>query len=283
MNDLGEGAKRRGRRFAVVPLLFGLTAAAMVGCGSESSDDTDETTTTAAAEGPGTAPLEATALDGRTFLSTSVTGQDLVADSVIRLSFEGTIMAVNGGCNTMTSEFAVDESGYLAWTGEPAATMMACEEDLAAQDIWLTELLTGGAEATLEDATLTLATDGVTVELAEEADESVLGTTWTLDGIIEGDAVSSLPAGVEAPTLDLAEDGTVGVFTGCNTGGTTVAVGEGTLTFDPMRLTMMACEGDTGTVEAAVVAVLDGETEMVVDGKTLTLTKGDQGLLFRAP
>ena len=182
----------------------------------------------------------------------------------------------------MTGEFAIDESGTLAWTGESAMTMMGCEEDLAAQDTWLSELFTAGASAALDDASLTLTADDVTVEMEEEADVAVSGTKWTLDGLIEGDAVSSLPAGVEAPTLDIAEDGTANVFTGCNTGGTTVTVGEGTLSIDPMRLTMMACDGEAGTVEAAVLAVLDGEVEMAIDSKTLTLTKGDKGLMFTA-
>ena len=60
-------------------------------------------------------------------------------------------------------------------------------------------------------------------------------------------------------------------------------IGEDTLELEPLRLTMMACEGEAGTVEAAVLAVLDGTVEVAIDGKVLTLTKGDNALGFRAP
>lgn len=284
-----EVRQRRGRRLGVVPLLgavVGLTALVLTGCGDDSDDDAATTTTAADAASsttaaPAGASLTDADLDGRTFLSTSVTGHDLVADSVIRLTFDGPVLAVNAGCNTMTTEYAVSD-GTLAWTGEPAATMMGCEEDLMAQDAWLSGLLTEGLPATLDGATLTLESADVTIELEEEADTEVLGTTWTLETLIANEAASSLPADVDPPTLVIADDGTATVFAGCNTGGTTVTVGETTLTFDPMRLTMMACEGEAATVEAAVVAVLDGEVEMVVSGETLTLTKGDLGLTFRA-
>jgi heat shock protein HslJ len=260
----------------------------LVGCGDDSGDDvsSDGSTTTVAADGsasatsPGGTPT-ADELDGRTFLSTSVEGHDLVADSVLRLSFEGDRLAAHAGCNTMTGTYGVD-GGTLAWTGTPAATMMACEDDLMAQDTWVAEVLTAGLAAELADGTLTLSGDGILIELAEETDAPLTGTTWTLDTLIANEAASGLPAEVDPPTLQIADDGTVTLFTGCNTGGGTAVVGEDTLELDPLRLTMMACEGEAGRVEAAVLAVLDGTVEVALDGQVLTLTKGDNALGFRA-
>ena len=83
---------------------------------------------------------------------------------------------------------------------------------------------------------------------------------WTLDGIIDAQAVSSVPADVEPPTLQIGEDGTSSVFTGCNRGGAGVEINGSILSFGPMRLTKMACPGAAQGVEATVLAVLTDET-----------------------
>lgn len=270
-------------------MLVVLSLSALAGCGDD-DDPTDVqsgpaagssgSTTAPISEGQALAPAD---LDGRTFTSTEVDGYDLVADSEIRLSFDGSRLVVNAGCNTMTGDYAVDETGLLAWTSEAAATMMGCADDLMAQDTWVSGLFTEGVHAELDDGTLRLTRDGLTIELVEEADADVVGTKWTLESIITGDSASSLPAGAEPATLEIGDDGAATVFAGCNSGGSSVVVSDDTITFSALALTKMACRDDgASTVEQAVVAVLDGEVEMAVDGPTLTLTKDGQGLTFRA-
>ena len=281
------GRPGRGRALGALVLVGALTLA---GCGDDSDDVSsgDGSTTTTAAGAPdttggaGAAAPTADDLDGRTFLSTSVEGHELVADSVLRLSFEGDLLTAHAGCNTMTGGYGID-AGTLAWADTPAATMMACEDDLMTQDAWVAEALTAGMAAELEGGMLSLSDDGVLIELEEETDTPLTGTAWTLDTLISNEAASSLPADVDPPTLEIAEDGTLTLFSGCNTGGGTAVIGEDTLELEPLRLTMMACEGEPGTVEAAVLAVLDGTVEVAIDGKVLTLTKGDNALGFRAP
>ena len=75
-----------------------------------------------------------------------MTGYDLVADTTIRLTFEDGNLSVNAGCNTMFAPYELTADS-LAWTEEPAATMMGCPDDLAAQDQWLAELFTTGVGA----------------------------------------------------------------------------------------------------------------------------------------
>ena len=271
---------------ALLAALVCLSALSLTGCGDD-SPDTDkaapaETTATSTAKsGPKGKGMSEQDLDGRTFLSTSVSGHDLVADSVLRLTFEGSVLAANAGCNTMTSEYSLAD-GALAWSAMPAATMMGCDPDLMAQDTWITGLLTEGMKATLEEDVLTLVGDGVTIEMKEEAQTELTGTTWKLESLGQGDAVSSLPSGTKPATIEIAEGGNVTVFTGCNNGGTTVEVADQTLTFGVMRLTQMACPDDDASVEKAVVTVLDGETQMDINGTTLTITKDDQSLVFTA-
>lgn len=268
-------------------LLGGIALASLLAlsaCGSDSGDDGAKgsgSSTTKPSATSTTAARGGSALDGQTFTSTSVDGFDLQPGTEIRLSFDGSNLAAHAGCNSMRGPYAF-EGGELRWTGEPAATMMACQPELMDQDTWLAGLLTGGVEVEQAEGTLTLTADGVRIELVAEADATVVGTTWTLDGIVEGDAVSSLPAGVEPPTLEIAEDGTATVFAGCNRGGTKVEITDTTLVFEPLGLTMMACEGDAAAVEASVIAVLDGSVDLAVDGESLTLGKGAKGLVFRA-
>jgi len=111
-------------------------------------------------------------------------------------------------------------------------------------------------------------------------DQPLEGTSWILDGIVSGDAVSSVPAGVTA-AIQLA-NGRVDVNAGCNTGGGTVEVTADTLTFGPIGTTRMACEPGAMAVETAVLSVLSSAVGYTIDADVLTLKAGAAGLTFRA-
>jgi heat shock protein HslJ len=267
------------------------------GCGDDGDEGAGDTggggSTTAPSDAADTAgPGGDDPLAGRTFLATQVTGHDLVPGSELRLTFDGDLLVVAAGCNSMRSGYAFD-GGRLAWTGNPAATMMACEPELMAQDEWMAGLLTAGVEAEVAGDDLVLTSGDVRIELVAEpaggaadgaagSSPSLYGTTWTLTSIIDGEGASSVPAGVEPPTLVFAEDGSVGLFTGCNSGSTSVEITDTTAVFAPPVTTLIGCDGDAGVVEAAVLAVVDGQVDLVVDGDQLTLGKGEDGLAFTA-
>ena len=141
---------RRGVQLRLLVLVLVLLG----GCGDDTPDDaTDEPGST-----PRSAPLtaESPLLESGSFASTEVVGHDLVPDSTIQLGFDGETMSVSAGCNTQFGAFTV-EDGVLRWSGEPAATMMMCEDDLVAQDEWLRDLLIAGVAATTDGAALELA------------------------------------------------------------------------------------------------------------------------------
>lgn len=106
-------------------------------------------------------------LDGTMFVSTSVEGHDLVENTSVSLTFEDGNMSANAGCNTMAAGYEVDD-GTLRWTGEVASTLMGCVDDVAAQDQWLTELLTDGVEAEQDGETLTLTDGDLEITLEEQ-------------------------------------------------------------------------------------------------------------------
>lgn len=146
---------------AAVAVMMALVFLGVAGCGSDdSSGAADESATSASGS-----TVTADDLEGATYVSTSVTGYDLVEGSTINLSFEGQRMQLSAGCNIISAAYDVTD-GTLAWTGEPTATMMACPDDLMAQDQWLIGLFQDGVTAASDGSTLTLANDQVTIELA---------------------------------------------------------------------------------------------------------------------
>ena len=261
----------------------------LAGCGSSDSGSSNggsssttkppiKTTTTS---GGISGAKQDTALVGKAFTSTSVKGYDLVAGAKIEMAFDADRLSVNAGCNSMGSDYLFTGT-ELTWTSTPAATMMACPDDLMAQDAWITGLLTAGMGAKLDGDTLTLTSGDVTIVLASSPDAPLVGTAWTLTGTVSGGAVASVPAGVKPPTLTIGKDGTAQIFTGCNSGSSMVKVGDGTLTFGPVVTTKMYCGGAAGELEHQVVSVLDGKVTYVDDGTTLTVSNGDQGLVYTA-
>ena len=128
-----------------VLLALAASAVLLTSCGSSDSGPTGR-------EG---SPPSASDLDGNSYTSVEVTGHKLVDESEITLTFKDDNLGVNGGCNTMTAGYEVTD-GTVKWTGPAASTMMACSDELTAQDAWLTSLFTDGVDATLENSTLVL-------------------------------------------------------------------------------------------------------------------------------
>ncbi len=226
-------------------------------------------------------------LDGTEWLSTAVTedGADrpLVDGTQIRLTFTDGQLGASAGCNTMGGSYRI-EDGRLAFEGG-GMTEMGCDDERHAQDDWLFGFLGSQPSVAQEGDKLTL-TSGATVVALQDAevaqpDPPLTGTSWTVDSVISGDAVSSVPDDPVA-TLVFTDDGRVAVENGCNTGGGAYEVTDGTLRITDVITTLQACGGAAGQLEAAVMAVLNaGEIEYAIDAGSLTLMAGDQGLGLR--
>ena len=229
----------------------------------------------------------------QTYLSTSVTGHELVAGSEITMSFTADTVSINAGCNTMNGTYSL-EGGALKVGQDLQMTMMGCPEDLMAQDTWLAGFLQAGPTITATGRGVALEHDGVIVELEPEASggaggsegaAGLVGPTWTVHTFVTGDVASSLPAGVDAPTFTFAADGTVAVFTGCNNGSTAYeATDGGEITFEPMMMTLRACEDPNGqTTEVAITTLVnEGTVAFSFSGGDLTLT-GIDGAVTASP
>lgn len=233
------------------------------------------------------APGGNTGLDGRAFLSTSVTddGADrpLVDGTRIRISFDDGQVGASAGCNTIGGTYRI-EDGVLVFEGG-GMTEMGCDDERHAQDDWLSEFL-GSRPTVTESGSEIKLTSGDTVITLQDSEVAepelpLTGTTWTVDSLISGDAVSSVPNGAVA-TLTFTDDGRVEVNTGCNQGSGRFEVTNGTMRFIDVAVTEMACDGPGGQLEAAVLPLLgaDGVT-WAIDAGTLTLMAGNLGLTLR--
>jgi heat shock protein HslJ len=215
------------------------------------------------------------------FIVTGVQGHDLVEGSEVSLRFDAGSLGISAGCNQMGGAYAVTD-GVLT-VGPMMTTEMACEEPLMAQDQWISAFVNGAA-VTLEGDTLTLSKEGVTITATDKEvakpDLPVEGTVWMVEGLVSNQAVSSMPAGVEASLV--FADGKVAVDAGCNKGSGTAEIGDTSITFGPIATTKMFCEGAAGEVEQQVLGVLTGEVAYTVDADVLQLRGAGGGLDLRA-
>jgi heat shock protein HslJ len=263
-----------------VLVLSAAAVAMLAACSSGSAASPAPSASPAPASAAPAAPIAAD-LDGHTYVVTGVQGHDLVKGSEISLRFDAGSLGIGAGCNSMSGGYTITD-GKLE-LGAMMSTEMACDEPLMAQDQWISAFV-NGATVTLEGDTLTLAKDGVTLTATDKKvakpDLPVEGTVWTVESLVSNQAVSSMPAGVEA-SLEFA-DGKVAVDAGCNKGSGAAEIGDTTITFGPMATTKMFCEGAAGEVEQQVLGALTGEVTYTVDSDALQLRGAGGGLDLRA-
>lgn len=108
----------------------------------------------------------------------------------------------------------------------------------------------------------------------------VIGTTWAITGLVDGDSVASLPGGVEA-YLEFDGERVTGK-SGCNRLSGPAALKSGEIRFGSIVSTKMACGGEADATERAVMNVLNAGPVRMNTGPPLRLTAGDQGLVLEA-
>ncbi len=201
------------------------------------------------------------------------------------LSFDNGRLSGNAGCNTIGGNLTID-GDRLAFSGG-YMTEMGCDEPRMSQDEWLSQFLGSNPTFTLSgnDLTLTSGTTVVTLLDREVAlpDQALVGNTWNLTTLIDGDVASSVPVGISA-SITFNDDGTFTFNGGCNSGGGKYVVDGDQISFSEVITTDMACGGAAGQVEQAVTAVIgsQGAIGFAIDASSLTLTSGQSALQFAA-
>ncbi len=228
-------------------------------------------------------------LAGRTFLSETITEDDapraLVEGTRITLVFhdDGRLTA-SAGCNTLSGPVRVQAGRILV--DDVSTTAIGCAPDLQDQDDWLSGFFALGPRYRLEVNRLRLETDHTSMQLVDrrtaDPDRPLERTLWRLDGIVGGDAVSSIPA--EVSVVLHFQEGRVTVEGSCNHGGGDAEVSGHQLRIGRLVTTDKLCGPAASDVEAAVARVLEGSVAYRVEAATLTLSNPNgSGLLLRAP
>jgi heat shock protein HslJ len=233
---------------------------------------------TAGCAGSGNQPGQGAAdLRGKAYVSSSVTEQGkpraLVEGTKVDLRFtDDDRLIANVGCNMMQGPVSLD-GGKLTVT-DLSTTAMGCPKpELHQQDEWFAKLLDAKPSWRLDGANLVLSGSDIEIVLATEAPATLEGGTWTVDGLISGEAVSSVPGGVKATFV--FQDGNMRVDTGCN-----YKDADHAYKVDGQKLdvrmgvtTLIGCGDDMNAVEMAIHKALDqGEVTYKIDRSTLTLT-----------
>ena len=240
--------------------LLALAGLAFAACGSDDDNGADSANAPTADE-----------LSGLRFVSSDVTGYDLVEGTEITMAFDDDAVSVNAGCNTLNGGYEITDGAFVA--GQFAMTMMACDEPLMAQDTWLSEFLSASPAISLDGSTLSLTGDETTITLDEVEPAGLVGTTWVVSGTVANEAVTVSAVDSEA-SMTITDD-QAQIDTGCNTGSSTVEITDTTITFGPIALTRMACDEELTRLENSVLAVLQGEVTYEIDGDTLSLRSGE--------
>jgi heat shock protein HslJ len=204
--------------------------------------------------------------------------------SRITLVIDGVDVGGISACNHYGGTIAID--GTTIAISALSMTEMACIDDgvMAAEAAYLAALPRVTSAARTGNS---LVLRGPQVELrfalvVPVPDAALLGTTWVLDSLISGEAVSSTSG--DLATLKLTADGTLAASTGCRevTGQFTVSGTQVQVTLDPYDL--FGCADPVGAQDAHVLGVLgaaDGFS-VAINGNSMTLSAGDRGLGYRA-
>jgi len=260
--------KRRmpGRRIAACAVLLVLAA----GCGSEEEADGAQDTS---------------GLDGSWVLTSGTyDGAPLGLDDThpITLELDGDHVGGTSGCNHYGGEMEVDGDtvSFGALGGTEMACMPASVMDL--EQRYLSAMAAVDTAAHDGDA-LRLTGPGVTltyetVPPVPRAD--LVGTSWRLESLVEGDAVSSVAS--EPATLLLSEDGNVTGSTGCRdfqAGWERAGAG---VVLDTLVVDDNACPGPLKAQDEHVLGVLGDAFTTEIEGAVLTVTgRVGDGLVYR--
>lgn len=224
-------------------------------------------------------------LPGRSFVSESVEGWQLVTDTQVSVSFESTGIGAQAGCNSFFGTSEIE--GNTLRVSMLGSTAIGCPAPLLAQDEWLAAFLLAGPTIELDDPRLVMTTAGARMHLLDRKiavpDRPLVGTRWLGNGFSDGMAVSFGP-GSGSVTLSLGGDGHAAVTTSCQTGAGSFTATATTVTFDALAYDGASCpDPNFQRTSDQVLLVLDGApVAYTIKEAALTVTQGKNALLFRA-
>jgi len=234
--------------------------------------------TMAACADEGAPPSDGGRLDGITWIVDRASVQRLEPDApanahaTIRFDDEGGV----GGtafCNHYGGTYEADGADLTIQVG--SMTEMGCEEPMMSMEPAFVDFLGSVRSFAVDGTRLTLTGAEVSLTFDAEQPEALVGTTWRIDGLIDGEVASSTIARTR-PFLLLDPDGSATGDGSCNRFGAPYTLeGEG-LSFGPIGATEMACtEEGVMEQEAAILRALSRTATFAIQGQNLSLFDAD--------
>jgi heat shock protein HslJ len=205
----------------------------------------------------------------------------VLGDHPITLVIDAEKAGGHAACNIYGGEVTI--SGGSIHLAAMSMTEMACLDDRAmdAEAAYMSALA-AVTKWSRDGDRLVLSGDGVQLTFAVQPpvpDAKLIGTTWVLDTLMQGDAASTI---LGEATLTFAADGTFRGSTGCHElTGSYQASGD---SIDFSNVTQSGnCSDQLQGQDALAVDVLGGHVSATIDGPILTLlAQGQQGLGYHA-
>ena len=226
----------------------------------------------------------ASAIDGAWRLeSGNLDGEPIPLVSGYRITFTAAGSGFSGtaACNGYGGLFAIE-----AWElslNQLNITEMACIPEVMESEAAYIVAMQRVNLAALDGEALELSGPGVELRyilLPSVPEEALIGTVWVLEGLIDGDSISTVLG--ENLTLDLRDDGTLTAMTGCRILTGTYAVG-GDEIQTPELSAEGECTAELSAQDSRIVTVFEGGFTVEIVGNSLTLTAaGNEGLRYRA-
>ena len=205
----------------------------------------------------------------------------------VTLSVEQGELGGRAACNGYGGSVDVGNGTFVA--GEMSWTEMGCEP--AVMELEQSYLRALSAVTSFAVTSGVLMLTGPAAELrfgpvAPVPEAEIVGTTWVLDTVIEGDAASNSPNS-SAATLTLDADGTLTGSTGCRmlegewvVAGAQIVFTTLTAIDDPL---VGVCAPESEQLDGVIVSVLGDGFTVELDGSRMTLmSQGGEGLSYRA-
>lgn len=205
----------------------------------------------------------------------------IIADSPITMTIDGSQVGGRAACNTYGGTIEIE--GASVTIGALSMTEMGCDEPVMAAESAYLAALANVTGAERSDSELRLLGEGVELTYAfipPVADAELTGTTWVLDSLVSGEAVSSV--GSEPATLEFTDDGTLTGSTGCRGFGASYAAEGAQVTLTQFGHDDSGCPEHLATQDEQVLAVLMDGFTVAIDGNRLTITTGELGLGYTA-
>lgn len=266
----------RSKRFLAATALLAILAGA---CGS------DSITATGDSDGSAPNPTGPNIVDGSWILTNGSVDEEpmtLIDDYTVTMVIADGEIAGRAACNGYGGSVAIDDTSFaldaLSWTEmgcEPAPMEL---EGLFLRGISQVDTVTRSGDIA------NLTGPGVSFDFAlvpPVPTAKLIGSTWVLNTIIQGETTSSTATNAEPATLRLDADGTFVGTTGCRRVSGDYVVSGSSLQFTSWGADG-TCPAELETQDSSVVSVLEGDISVAIDGTRLTLTvPGGEGLAYR--